>query len=102
VANKLDDLRELKHIQQVTQDYFLQDKLKLKGLPLYNILAYSTFEYFHTIEDVGEKIHEVKLLPQIDSDLQAILQQDQYVNKPFCYSSTFLRGCVRIIGPKTI
>ncbi|MCC2625338.1 MAG: hypothetical protein K0R14_1211 [Burkholderiales bacterium] len=91
--NKLEDLREIKHIVQRITDYLQEDKLGLKYTPLFKLIDGNTFEYYHTDDDEYHEISKTSLLQKID---QNIVQECKKYDKPFCDTSPFLRGCIRI------
>ena len=91
--NKLEDLREIKHIVQRIIDYLKEDKLGLKYTPLSKLVDGVDLEYYHTDEDEYQEISKTSLLQKID---QNIIQECKKYDKPFCEFSPFLRGCIRI------
>jgi len=97
-SNKLEDLREIKHILERTQQYFLEEKLKLNDTPLLAIIKKINFDYYHTDNDSYGLIKPTDLLPSVDSILAEQLRL--FPDKLFCESSPFLRGCIRISKDK--
>lgn len=92
--NKLRDLREIKHIMDSTINFIMEDTLRLKNSPLYQSAKNVIFEYYHSESDKHEEIKLTQEIPQKDNNLK---KQLMITDKPFCESSTFLRGCVSLI-----
>jgi hypothetical protein len=93
-ANKLEDLREVKHIMQRTVEYLLEDKLKLDETPLYNVVKNVEFSYVHSDKDIYNETEKSSGLLKQDKNLA--FDQSKYPDKEFCDTSPFLRGCVKI------
>ncbi len=89
--NKLEDLREIKHIIERTIDYLREDRLRIKEA--YRLVDEVNFEYYHTDEDIHMDTNKTSDLTTAD---KRIMQHAQNSAKPFCNTSPFLRGCVRI------
>ena len=76
------------------QTYILEDKLCLKHTSVYSLVDKMHYEYFHSDYDAFGDAQSTLKLAKID---EALIQESQkYPNKPFCHTSPFLRGCVRI------
>ena len=93
IANKLDDLREIKHIVQRVKEYLRENKLKLNQDDTHEIVDGLNFEYYQTDEDSYNETVKSYKLQEID---QNIVQENKKFKKEFCDTSPFLRGCVRI------
>ncbi|MFN3235154.1 MAG: hypothetical protein ACE365_07065 [Gammaproteobacteria bacterium] len=96
-TNKISDLREIKHIQTVTTNFFLEDKLGLNLTPIYNSMRDTLYQYFHTDHDELEEILTIENV--MDSD-RLIKSDEKRFSKPLCITSAFLRGCVQIASAK--
>lgn len=92
--NKLEDLREIRHIMEKFIDYVIQNKLNLKNTPLYQMTQDISWEFFHSDIDHYGKIKLTDSLNETDNSLQEIL--NHFDPSPFCNTSPFLRGCIRI------
>lgn len=94
ITNKLEDLREIKHIIQRITDYLREDKLRLQQTPLYRLINEINFEYYHTDKDIYHETAKTSELQKIDKYI--IQEKKKYKQKEFCETSPFLRGCIRI------
>ena len=92
-ANKLDDLREIKHVTERVTDYLKEDELRLEHSPLNRLIHEVNFEYYHSDEDIYHETLKTHELPKIDKN---IMLEEQKSTKEFCDTSPFLRGCIRI------
>ncbi len=92
--SKLEDLREIRHIMHGVSSYLLEDKLKLMNTPIYKWAKNVEYGYFHSEADSKESIRNAGEIEKRDSALKDELQK--YPRKPFCATSPFLRGCIRI------
>jgi len=92
-ANKLNDLREIKHIQSTIYNFILEDSIGLFDTPIYQRIKNIEFDYYHSDEDaLGEVLSSKEILARD----KVLLAEQKRFNKPFCHTSPFLRGCVRI------
>lgn len=92
--NKLDDLREVKHIIENTNAYMLEAIERKRDRVLHHILGSIRFDYFHTEVDEYEGIKSTRQLLKLDETIAN--DERLYNNKSFCETSPFLRGCIRI------
>jgi hypothetical protein len=74
----------------------LIDTVKQRGINAnHNIFNNVAFDYFHVDKDDHAEIQCSKTIPEKD---QRFLQnQKQYIDRIFCNTSSFWRGCVRLI-----
>ena len=92
-SNRLEDLREVRHIMERSRHYLLEEKLRLENTPLYHLAKEINFDYYHTDLDPYGAIKHTETLPLVDAILAE--QLTQFPDKPFCETSPFLRGCIR-------
>ncbi|MFN3234923.1 MAG: hypothetical protein ACE365_05885 [Gammaproteobacteria bacterium] len=93
-ANKLNDLREIKYIQNVTKAFIMEDAFSMKDTLIYKKIKRAFFNYYHSDEDALGETNFSFHLPKIDSDIKN--EMEKYPEYPFCHTSPFLRGCIRI------
>lgn len=96
MANKLDDLREIKHIIERVQDYirvdFSKKQISSKSVPLYLLANAINFNFYHTTPDVHNEIRQASEIQQNDEHMH--IENGKCQNKLFCDTSPFLRGCI--------
>ncbi len=93
-SNKMNQLREVRHIQKLTTDYILSNKLGIENTHIYDFFDNISYEYFHSDVDKFKELRFSAEIPQMDDAL--IKDSKKFPNLPFCHASMFLRGCVRI------
>lgn len=92
-VNKLEDIREIKHIFIRIIDYLRENKLSLGHVPLFQLIEEIILAYYHSDEDMYNETSKTIELQKIDNN---IIQENKKYNKPFCDTSLFLRGCIQI------
>lgn len=85
--NKLNDLREIKHIMEVVS----------RSLSVYRLAEKVTFNYYHSDTDEYKETRLIRSLIEDDPTLKKYLRSQ---DKPFCETSAFLRGCIGITKKK--
>ncbi len=93
-SNKMNQLREIRHIQKLTTDYILSNKLGVENTPIYDFFNNISYEYYHSDVDKFKELRFSTEIPRLDDAL--IKEAKKFPNLPFCNASMFLRGCVRI------
>ena len=88
--NKLGDLREIKYIMDLITEYLKKKRVNLNQS---EILKGINFEYYHTDYDSYNETLKTSELATIDRNIRA---NNKKFTAPFCDTSPFLRGCVRI------
>lgn len=91
-TTKLEDLREIKHIMDITLQEIANGHQD-EDLPIYSIIESICCGYFHCNKDIsGEIEHTSKLL-----SLESVLQREsKYYQSDFCVTSSLIRGCIRL------
>jgi len=101
--------REVSNIMRITKDVkILFDDLRQElekdaplkwNLPICELATKVTFDFFHTIPDTTGLLQIPQCLPKDDPVLMTM--PDKYAIRPFCESSVFLKGLVRMGRNKT-
>ncbi len=86
-ANKLDDLREIKHVQNSIKNYVQDDKHGLMDSPMYELFTNTEFNFFHSDCDKHQQTLSSSMLPVFDTSLKNELLK--YSKKPFNDTSPF-------------
>lgn len=92
-ANKMNDIREIKHIQVVIEKFIQEDDMGLKNTPIYEVITKIKYEYFHSDHDILNELDNTNNLCLKDEGMQ--MNALKY-KRPICTTSPFLRGCIRI------
>jgi len=98
VCNKLNDLREVKHVLDNTLSYVLKHKQKAKESTLSHLLDEVSFQFFHSDFDQYDEIQQTHQTLKNDQAVKS--EMKTCPDKPFCETSPFFRGCVRISRKK--
>ncbi len=96
--------REVLNIMQVTRDVkelferfrqeVLDGQFNIENTPIYEIMKKVDYDFFHSDFDPAGHLQMSNLLPK--DDLSLIKTPNEYGNRSFCDSSSFLRGCIRL------
>ncbi len=92
-ANKMNDIREIKHIQSVIEKFIREDSMRLKDTPIYEVATNVSYEYYHSDKDM---LNELESTDKLSLKDEAMKENALQYKKPICTTSPFLRGCVRI------
>ncbi len=92
-ANKINDLREVKHIQTAIKKFIQENKESLENTPVYDVATKVRYNYYHSENDIFHEVENTNNLIELDENMKRSMQT---YGKPICTSSPFLRGCVRI------
>lgn len=87
------DLAELQHIMDKFIDFIKEDSLNLSHTPLYRKTVQSEFIYYH---NSSEQNHFQQPGSLLKTDSAFIKQYNKFSTLPFCESSPFFRGCIKI------
>jgi hypothetical protein len=93
-ATKLVELRDIKHILEVTLMEVLENVLGVTTESIiYQIAKQVEFRFYHSNNDKFNVVENTSILPKHDKTL--LLDQKKH-NLPFCDSSRLIRGCIGI------
>ena len=94
VNNIMQVSREIWHLLQLMQLEIKSGHLDVSSTPMHDVLRKVDFDVFHNEFDARGDLSVTNRMPNQDGDL--IYSGNQRLSYlPFCYSASFLRGCVR-------
>jgi hypothetical protein len=93
-SNKLSDIREIKHIERITSNYLVSDRLGISDSPLYDIVNRVDYSYYHSDFDAFGEAQNTLELATLDKSITE--EAKRFPSSDFCHTSPFLRGCIRI------
>ena len=85
----MSDLREIKRIYDTIKNHIKNSQEK-HGLAINQ----AEFEFFHIEKDIYNEFKQSTLIPE--EDLAFLEDKKKFIDKKFCASSPFWRGCIRI------
>ena len=95
VASTLHNLSELKCLLDVFSHTLNLGVLNVEDTVISRLANDIQLDYFHNKPDAQGEIHLTQSLPELDSNLSKFPSEPE---REFAESSTFFRGCVRIMG----
>lgn len=96
VLNVMEITKEIKALLEEFKQEIDADTLKMKNTPLHELISTVNFSFYHTMQDSSNQLKLSHHLPQDDPAFLSISKK--YGERPFCGSSSFLRGLVTIGG----
>lgn len=94
VLSIMQTTRDIKELFEAFKHEVINNTLKVENTPIYNLINNANFEFIHTAPDSSGHLKTSNKLPESDSALINVAKK--YQTRHFCYTSNFLRGCVRI------
>ncbi|MBN2689245.1 MAG: hypothetical protein JXR42_01375 [Gammaproteobacteria bacterium] len=94
VSNVMQITREMKELFDEFREATLSDKLKVENTPIFHLMKHVVFRFTHPMYDDIASLTQSHTLTRGDRDLTFV---DGYSDQlDFCYSSNFLKGCIRM------
>lgn len=93
-ASGLDDVRSIQNLHEKFFEFITDGSHGFSENPtIAKIPKTVKFQYFHTVKDGLKRIEPSKLVEDVDKRFEVGFEQS---SKPFCYSSAFFKGCIRV------
>lgn len=94
INNIMQTTREIKELFEHFRSEIMEGVLEIEKTPIHTLLSQVNFDFFHSDVDPSRLLQLSSGLPEEDASL--IKTSGKTSALPFCESSTFLRGCVRL------
>ena len=74
MSNKMNEIREIKHIMNTIKSYILKDKLGIKDTPIYKVVTEIDYDYFHSDHDI---LGDAKLTTELVKLDEALIKEEK-------------------------
>ncbi len=95
IDNVMQVSREIKNLLYFLYDEVIHKRLNIDSALISRLIPRVQYDLFHHDFDVERQLLLSHQLPQLDQRFM-MSAMPEFDSLPFCYSSSFLRGCVRL------